>query len=88
LREAFARPDRMVLIRESGDGDKAPLNLGDAVANVPLWAIKDMLRQRDSFSAKIVAFELGLPPERGRAICDGLVQQDFPEPDDEGFDFY
>jgi hypothetical protein len=41
LREAFARPDRTVLIRESGDGDKTPLNLGDTVANVPLWAIKD-----------------------------------------------
>jgi len=64
LREAFARPDRTVLIRESGDGDKTPLNLGDAVANVPLWAIKDMLRQRDSFSGQIVAFELGVPAER------------------------
>jgi hypothetical protein len=88
LREAFARPDRTVMIRESGDGDKTPLNLGDTVANVPLWAIKDMLRQRDSFSGQIVAFELGLPAERGQAIFDGLVQQGFLEPDDEGFDFY
>jgi hypothetical protein len=55
LRKAFARPDRTVLIRESGDGDKKRLSLGDAVANVPLWAIKDMLRQRDSFSGRIVA---------------------------------
>lgn len=88
LREAFARPDRTVLIRESGEGDKTPLNLGDAVANVPLWAIKDMLRQRDSFSGEIVSFELGLPAERGQAIFDGLVQQGFLEPDNEGFDFY
>jgi hypothetical protein len=88
LRKAFARPDRTVLIRESGDGDKKRLSLGDAVANVPLWAIKDMLRQRDSFSGRIVAFELGLPAERCQAIFDGLVQQGFLEPDGEGFDFY
>ena len=88
LREAFVRPDRTVLIRESGNGDKTPLNLGDAVANVPLWAIKDMLRQRDDFSGPIVAFELGLPVERGQAIFEGLVQQGFLEPDDEGFKFY
>jgi hypothetical protein len=88
LRTAFARPDRTVLIRESGDGDKTPLSLGDAVANVPLWAIKDMLRYREDFSAKIVAFELGLPADRGQAVFDGLVQHGFLEPDDEGFDFY
>jgi hypothetical protein len=88
LRQAFARPDRIVLIRESDNGDKTPLNLGDTVANVPLWAIKDMLRQRDNFSGQIVAFELGLPVERGQAIFDGLVQQGFLEPEDEGFDFY
>ena len=39
LREAFARPDRTVLIRESGDGDKTPLNLGDAVAKITYNAL-------------------------------------------------
>jgi hypothetical protein len=29
-----------------------------------------------------------LPAERGQAIFDGLVQQGFLKPDDEGFDFY
>lgn len=38
----MSRPDRTVLIRESGDGDKTPLNPGGAVANVPLWASRDV----------------------------------------------